>query len=145
MDTEKDLEKLLPLDVEVKAGGETIVPKPFPFGHLPKAVKLLRPIVDAAGSANIMRIEGDTFMLAPDWPLRLPALMDEAGESLLGFVAFAIGKPRDWLDTIGADEGVALTKAVFEVNGDFFAKRIAPLLGMAIPVAQPGGAPSSPD
>jgi hypothetical protein len=72
------------------------------------------------------------FSLAADWPLRLPQVMDEAGESLLEFVAFAIGKPRAWFDDLEGDEGIALTKLVFETNGDFFVRRIAPMLGLAV-------------
>jgi len=134
METDKnDLEKLFATGQEVTAGGETITLKPFTFGQLPRAIKLLRPITDAVGDAGIASFDGGDFRLAADWPLRLPVLMDEAGEALVSFVAFAIGKPREWFDTLGADEGIALTKAAFEVNGDFFVKRIAPMLGMAVP------------
>jgi hypothetical protein len=45
--------------------------------------------------------------------------------------------PRSFFDTLPADDGLALTKAAFEVNGDFFVKRIAPRLGMAIPMKTP--------
>jgi hypothetical protein len=141
-----DLDKLLPAGTEVTAGGETLTLKPFTFGQLPRAIKLLRPVTEAVGDAGIARFDKGDFFLAPDWPLRLPALMDEAGEALVSFVAFACGKPREWFDTLGADEGIALTKAAFEVNGDFFVKRIAPMLGMALPKkAEPAtGEPSPP-
>lgn len=140
-----DLDKLMPEPREITAGGETFTLRPFTFGQLPKAIKLLRPITEAVTSAGIAKFEGKDFFLAPDWPLKLPILMDEAGESLVGFVAFAIGKPREWFDTLGADEGIALTKAAFEVNGDFFVKKVAPMLGMSTPVATPpAGVPSSP-
>lgn len=140
-----DLDKLLPEPCFVMAGGENLTLRPFTFGQLPKAVKLLRPVIDAVGGAGIARLEGDKFILEADWPLKLPELMDKAGESLVGFVAFAVGKPREWFDSVAADEGIALTKAAFEVNGDFFVKRIAPMLGMAVPkAAPPTGEPSSP-
>lgn len=140
----EDLDKLLPAGLDVTVGGATLTLQPFKFGALPRAIKLLRPVTDAVGAAGIARFEGGNFLLAADWPLRLPALMDEAGESLLEFVAFASGQPRAWLDTLDADDGIALTKAAFEVNGDFFVRRIAPRLGMAVPVTPQAGAPSSP-
>ena len=143
-DKKDDLEKLFPAGQEVTAGGEKVTLKPFTFGQLPRAIKLLRPVTDAVGTAGIAEFSAGDFRLASDWPLRLPQLMDEAGEALVAFVAFACGKPRDWFDTLGADEGIALTRAAFEVNGDFFVKRIAPMLGMAIPKAAPAGEPSPP-
>lgn len=138
-----DLDKLLPSGREVTVGGETLTLLPFTFGQLPKAVKLLRPVTEAVGAAGIVSLDGTAVRLAADWPLKLPALMDDAGEALLQFIAFASGKPRTWFDTLGADDGIELTKAVFEANGDFFVKRIAPRLGMAVPTPE-AGAPSSP-
>ena len=141
----EDLDKLLPAGLDVKLGsGETLTLQPFKFGQLPKAIKLLRPVTDAVGGAGIARFDGGNFYLAPDWPLRLPALMDEAGESLLAFVAFASGMPREFVDGLQSDDGIALTKAAFQVNGDFFIARIAPRLGMATPKIPQAGAPSSP-
>lgn len=140
----EDLDKLLPAGREVTAGGETLTLKPFTFGQLPRAIKLLRPVTEAVGTAGIAEFKDGNFFLSADWPLKLPVLMDEAGEALVSFVAFAAGKPREWFDTLGADEGIALTKAAFEVNGDFFVKRIAPLLGMAVPTKAPAGEPSLP-
>lgn len=129
---------------EVKAGGETITLRPFMFGQLPKAIRLLRPVTDAVRTCGLAGFDGKQFFFAQDWPLRLPQLMDEAGEPLLEFVAFACGKPRAWLDTIGADEGLALTRAAFQTNASFFVQRIAPSLGLAVQTAAETGAPLSP-
>jgi hypothetical protein len=112
--------------------GETITVKPFTFGQFPRAIRLLRPITDAVKDAGIAGMSAAGFSLAADWPLRLPQVMDEAGESVIEFVAFAVGKPRVWFDDLAGDEGIALTKLVFEVNGDFFVQRIAPKLGLAV-------------
>lgn len=131
-------------------GGETITLEPFKFGQWPRAIRLFRPITEAVKAAGIASLDGGGLQLAADWPMRLPQVMDEGGEALLEFVAFAIGKPRVFFDTLGGDDGVALTKAVFEVNGNFFVARIAPMLGLAAvqpvaPVVAQDGAPSSPD
>jgi hypothetical protein len=146
-----DLDVLAPEPASVKvAGGEVIAISPFFFGQWPRALKLFRPITEAVQKAGIAGFNGKGLSLAPDWVLRLPAVMDEAGEALLEFVGFAIGKPRAFFDTLGGDDGIALTKAVFEVNTDFFVRKIAPMLGLAIkptPVdpAPADGAASSPD
>ncbi len=126
---------------------ETLAIRPFFFGQLPKAIRLLRPVTDAVRAAGIASIEGTEFRLVSDWPLRLPQLMDEAGEAVVGFVAFAISKPREWFDTLPADDGIKITKAVFEVNADFFGQRVAPMLGMSFqPVEKVAtGEPSSAD
>jgi hypothetical protein len=126
--------------------GEKITVSPFKFGQFPKAISLLRPITDAVQDAGIASMSAAGFNLAADWPLRLPQIMDEAGEALLEFLSFATGKPREWFDDLDADEGIALAKLVFETQGDFFVQRIAPKLGLAIPEASPEtGAQSSPD
>lgn len=140
-----DLAALLPGRDVTLSTGEVLTLMPFYFGQLPRAIKLLRPVTDAVRAAGIAGFDGKDFALAPDWPLRLPQLMDEGGEALVEFVAFAVKKPRAWFDELGSDDGIALTKAAFEVNGEFFAKKVAPMLGMSMAAPAPTGAPSSPD
>jgi hypothetical protein len=130
-----DINTLFPAREE-KFKGETITVSPFKFGAFPKAIRLLRPITDAVKDAGIAGMSAAGFSLAADWPLRLPQVMDEAGEAVIEFVAFATGKPREWFDDLDGDEGIALTKLVFEVNGDFFVQRIAPKLGLAVQSAE---------
>lgn len=149
--TASDLETLAPEPtVVVIHGGEKIEVHEFKFGHWPRAIKLFRPVTDAVQRAGIAGFNGAGLTLAPDWAMRLPQIMDEGGEALIDFVGFAIGKPRGWFDTLGGDDGIALTKAVFETNGSFFLRKISPLLGLSIgqdqaPAAAADGVPSSPD
>jgi hypothetical protein len=141
-----DLDTLAPEGREVALrSGQKVPVQPFYFGQWPRAIKLFRPVTEAVTKAQIAGFNGANMTLAPDWPLRLPQVMDEAGESLLLFIAFAISMPRQWFDTLDGDDGIALTKAVFEVNGDFFVRRIAPMLGMSIQPSPQTGAASSPD
>ncbi len=140
-EVKSDLDILAPEPREVTiAGGEVISLSPFFFGQWPKAIRLFRPVTEAVQRAGIAGFSGSGLTLAPDWALRLPQVIDEAGDALIEFVGFAIGKPRAWFDTLGGDDGIALTKAVFETQADFFVARIAPMLGLAIkpdPAAQP--------
>jgi hypothetical protein len=135
-----DLSALLP-GREVTVKGETLVLMPFFFGQLPRAVKLIQPLASALMAANVASFDGTTMRLAADWPLKVPAIVADGGEALLDLLAFITGKPRAWFDTLGVDEGIALTRAALEVNGDFFVAKVAPMLPVAI---SPDGAPSSP-
>lgn len=133
---------------ELTAGGELLSVQPFYFGQYPKAVKLLTPVVAALQSSGIVKFgqDGDVtkFSLATDWPMRLPAVIADGGEAVMELLAFATGKPRAWFDRLPGDDGVALTRAVLEVNADFFARRILPAIPTAA-AAEEAGAPSSPD
>ncbi len=148
-DTASDLDVLAPEPTIVTiAGGEKITITEFKFGQWPRAIRLFRPITDAVQSAGIAGFNGKGMTLAPDWALRIPQVMDEAGESLLEFIGFSIGKPRAWFDTLGGDDGIALAKAVIEVNGSFFVQKVGPKLGLMLaPTVQPAaaGAALSPD
>lgn len=141
-DATSDLDTLAPEPREVTVSGEKIAVNPFFFGQWPKAIRLFRPVTDAVQRAGIAGFSDASLSLASDWVLRLPQVMDEGGEPLLEFLAFAVGKPRAWFDTVGGDDGIALAKAVFEVQSDFFVRKIAPALGMTIKADQPAPAPA---
>lgn len=132
------------------AGPETLSVSPIQFGKLPKTVALLRPMVAVLTDAEVMTIEGTRVSLAANWPLKLPQIVADGGEALIDVLAFLTGKPRVWFDSLGMDDGIALTRALFEANADFFRQRIAPMLPVAVTsdepsTAGPDGAQSSLD
>jgi hypothetical protein len=127
-----DLEALLPAR-EITLKGEVMTVAPFTFGMLPKAVKLMQPLAEALRSANVVGFHDGIVSLAPDWPMKVPQIVAEGGEALLDLLAFVIAKPRKWFDTLGMDEGIALTKLALEVNADFFQKKVAPMFPTAKP------------
>lgn len=133
-----DLAVLFPAR-QVRAGGEVLELKPFTFGQIQKAAKLLQPVAAAVEGAGIFSAskEGGQFQfrLAADWPLHIVELLASGGGDLVAFVAFASAKPREWVEALGIDDGVALTKAIFELNADFFAQRVLPVLGLVSPSA----------
>ena len=130
---------------DITIAGETMRISPFFFGQLPRAVQLLRPLAETMRTAEIMSFDGGQVQLASDWPLKVPQIVGDVGEALLDLLAFITGKPRVWFDTLAADDGVKLTRACFEVNGDFFVKRIAPLLAIKTEAVKAAdGVPSSP-
>lgn len=113
--------KLTVPTITVHAAGEDIVLKPFSFGQLGPVSQSLGVIADRLG---------------PDGA-GVGALMAAGGEELMHIVAFACGKPREWLDTIDDyDEGVALVNAVVELNKERFAKKLMPaILGLMAKLA----------
>ena len=124
---------------EVTCKGEAIKVMPLYFGQWPMAGKLAKPMVAVLRSANLfnMRMGEDEngkpspkFDLADGWMGELPGLLDDGGEALLKFFAFAINKPRDWFDTLPGDEGVALAQAILAENKDFLSRKVLPLMKM---------------
>ena len=109
---DNDLEVLFPDGKVVVANGESIIIKPFTFGQIPKVVGTVKKLAGV--------VQGDQIDV-------LDAI-EKGGEDLLALAAFVVGKPREWFDGVPTDEGVELLKAIFEVNLDFFAKRVRPLL-----------------
>lgn len=131
-----DLAVLLP-GREVIAKGETLVVMPLFFGQYPKAIKLVRPlatVVTQSGAFSAKPVKGadgkETMSLSvsDDWLSALPLILEQGGEALIQFFAFAINKPREWFDTLPGDEGFAVAKAILQENADFFARKIRPQL-----------------
>ncbi len=143
-----ELETLQPEGLAVVAGGETLTILPFTFGQLVKVTKYLKPLVGAVRSSGIWATERRgaeaVFKLAEDWPVRLVDAVSDGGEHLLDFIAFATGKSRDWLDGLDADAGIALAKGIFEVNADFFGRKVVPLLQGLAPDGPTSSASSLP-
>lgn len=123
-----DLKALFP-GQEVAAGGETIAVSPFKLGQLPKVATAFAKIREVIGSGNMVEIAS------------------AGGDDLLDLLCLAVGRKREWVDSLESDEGLDLMATVIAVNRDFFVQRMAPILqkltsavnGTAIPT----GAPSS--
>ena len=60
---------------------------------------------------------------------------------VLSAIAIAVGKPRQWVDELAADQAIVLAAKVIEVNADFFTRTVMPkldgLLGQARSLAPP--------
>lgn len=124
-----DMNVLFPA-VELDIGGEKFAIQPLKFGQIPKAMKLLKPVVAAMSGSGRPAAEISQLSAWVD-------ILAEGGEEILQFVSFASGKAREWIDGLDMDDGVKLLKTVYEVNADFFAQRLLPLLGGS-PPAQDG-------
>jgi hypothetical protein len=107
-----DLEKLIPIAVDLTVGGETLAIKPLKVGQMPAFLRAISPIMQHLTRSEI------------DWL----ALFGEQGDDLLSAMAIAVSKPRPWVDDLDADEAILLAAKVIEVNADFFTRTVLPKL-----------------
>ena len=107
-----DLEKLIPQALELTVNGETLAIKPLKVGQMPAFLRAISPVMQHLSRTEI------------DWL----TLFGERGDDLLSAIAIAVGKPRQWVDDLAADEAILLAAKVIEVNADFFTRTVMPKL-----------------
>ncbi len=124
---------LPPVPVSVEIAGEHIDLTPLKVGEVPAFARAVQPIA-ASLSAS------------PDWL----ALLADHGEAVIEAIAIASRRPRDWVASLDLDEAVQLAESVFEVNADFFIRRLLPrvtraaaLIGQTLERQTPGAMPSN--
>jgi hypothetical protein len=105
---------LPPVPVSVEIAGEHLDLTPLKVGEVPGFARAVQPIA-ASLSAS------------PDWL----AILAEHGEAVIAAIAIATRRPVDWVAGLDLDEAVRLAKAVFEVNADFFIRRLLPSVTQA--------------
>lgn len=110
-----ELELLFPEGKTITAGGEEIVIAPLSIVRLAKVARILRPAQETMGDEIDV-----TRMLA------------EHGEAAIAAVAVALDKPASWAENLLPDEFLTVAMVVFEVNADFFMRRVAPQLARAV-------------
>ena len=103
---------LPPVPVEIRVAAQTIALTPLVLGELPAFAKAIQPF-----TADLA--------IEPDW-LRL---LGSHGEAMINAMAIASRQPREWVDALALDDAITLAATVFEVNADFFVRRIAPKVG----------------
>lgn len=119
-----DLDVLDPAGSSVPYRGETVEILPIPVGALPKLVRVARPVIDRLLDLEALPEEGDDGALVA----LMLNLVEHHGENVFAAAAICTGKPQDWLEGGDVDEFIVLAMRVFEVNRDFFVRRLAPLL-----------------
>jgi hypothetical protein len=107
-----DLEKLIPQALELTVNGEILAIKPLKVGQMPAFLRTISPVMQHLSRTEI------------DWL----TLFGERGDDLLSAIAIAVGKPRQWVDDLAADEAILLAAKVIEVNADFFTRTVMPKL-----------------
>lgn len=94
--------------------GTTVEITPLRVGELPQFLAAVQPIAEV-------------FSEDPDWL----SLMAVHGRALLKAVALAARSDLVWVESLQLDDAVRLAEAVFEVNADFFVRRVAPAIQQA--------------
>ena len=107
-----DLEQLFPQASSLVIHGETLAIIPLKVGQMPAFLRAITPVMNHLNRSEI------------DWI----ALFGERGDDLLSAIAIAVGKPRQWVDDLAADEAILLAAKVIEVNADFFTRTVIPKL-----------------
>ncbi len=144
-----DVDVLFP-EKSFEVNGEQITVRPFYFGEFPKVVKLLQPILTTLANSQLLRVttteggEQKLHVVVPENIVEVMSnLMLDSSEPLIDLLSFATGKPTDWFDTLPFDKGVELSALWFEVNKDFFVRRVVPLMKKLYPTRKKDGDESS--
>lgn len=101
-----------PEPVVVTLSGTALELTPIRLGELPRLLAVVRPLAE--------EITSD-----PDWM----ALLGRHGDAVLDLLAITTRRERAWINDLSLEDAVQLAAAVFEVNADFFVRRIAPKVG----------------
>jgi len=106
---------LPPVPFEIRVADQTIALTPLVLGELPAFAKAIQPF-----TADLA--------IEPDW-LRL---LGSHGEAMIEAMSIASRQPREWIAGLALDEAIFLAQSLFEVNADFFIRRVVPKLGEAV-------------
>lgn len=107
-----ELDTLVPAGIDLSIAGEAISLKPLKVGQLPAFLRVISPVMKHLSAGEINWLE----------------LFGERGDDLLAAIAIAVGKSRDWVDDLAADDAILLAAKVIEVNADFFTRTVLPKL-----------------
>lgn len=113
-ETTGDFQAFPPVPRVVTVAGVAVELTPIRLGELPRLLAVVRPLAEA-------------FSSDPDWM----ALLERHGEAVLDLLALATRRERAWINDLSLDDAVQLAAAVFEVNADFFVRRVAPSIAQA--------------
>jgi hypothetical protein len=116
----KEITQLFPQGKEVTLKGTPFTIKPIGFGKLPAVLKLLKEAKD-------VQVENDQLKMGA-----LGSFMMANGELVVDLCALATNQKKEFFDDVPLDEALDLLQAVFEVNADFFIKRLQPKLLTAL-------------
>ena len=132
-DSNTDFQTFPPVPQVVTVAGTALELTPIRLGELPRLLATVRPI--AADLSADLSAE-------PDWL----ALLARHGEAVLELLALATRRDRAWIEGLALDEAVTLACAVFEVNADFFVRRVTPSIARSgerlAPILSAGTMPS---
>jgi hypothetical protein len=132
-----DLEALEPSGSSIKYRGEDIEVTPIRVGQVPKLVRKARSAINV-----VMAMDSIPDANAAGFFDLLMDLTGTHGEEVYEAVAICVGRDPAWIADGDIGEFFDLAKKVFEVNQDFFARRLGPLLAVRAESVTPGDGPT---
>ncbi len=119
---------------DVQVGDETVRVEPIRgLRRTIEAAGRISPLLKALNRSGALMPKEDATAL--DAAIAWVDVLAAGGDDALRFLAFALGKPLEWIEEREIDEVVKLGRAVFEENRDFFGQRVLPLIAPAQPPA----------
>lgn len=115
-----DLNIIYPEGLKLTLQGQEVTINKFKFGQLPKVMRAIKSVAGPALQAFQTGVE-------PNLELFMEAGA-EASSDLMQLMAECIKKPVSFIEDLDPDEGIKLIGAFFEVNADFFIKKVLPEL-----------------
>lgn len=140
-----ELEVLEPTGVAVEFRGESVEITPLTVGHLPRLVRMARPVIDALMALDPEALDKVAAVGADSDADQLGVVFDlvgEHGDAVIDAAAFCSGRNRDWVAGGDLAEFIALVRAVIGVNRDFFTRKLGPLLASQAKARAIGAGPT---
>ena len=113
-----DLDIVFPQGKKLEIGGTEVTVKQFTLGQIPKVMRAMRkaaqPMIDMYNKDE-----------KPDLTTAIEVFAD-TGEDLIELMADCIKMPQSFVNELDPDDGLKLITAFFEVNADFFIKKVLP-------------------
>lgn len=117
---DRDLEAFDPPTDTVSVGGETLTIQPIRVVHLPALIREVKALMTAG-----VALPSGAQALDQGWLLDL---VEQHLDAILRICALATGRPADWVGQLDPMELVELALKIVEVNADFFAQRLGPVM-----------------
>lgn len=115
-----ELDILFPEGKEIILAGQTFKIKPFTFGQMPKVIKVLQL---AGNQVEQLKLAGKAAT-----PAVALSVIAQCGEELIKLMAEILKVDTNFISDLSQEEAVELMKGFYEVNSDFFSKRVMPLI-----------------
>lgn len=121
-----DLAVLEPPSSTASLRGEKVEVRPLEIRQIPPFARAIR-----FAAPSLARTYASAGLDDGSFEASVLDLIAEHGEMLIAACAIAIDREAEWLAKAPPDEFITLLKAIVQVNADFFASRVAPMLAQA--------------
>lgn len=120
-------------------GDETLVVRPFSFGDFPKVIKLIADFAELFMNAPELKASVEDGNIAIDGKTVefIVELLEKGGDNVFSMISLSSGLDMQEVKALDPATGIELAYMVYEVNRDFFTKRLLPVVQKLMPKATP--------